>query len=313
VKKVVGTLLVVLASALTLASTATATHPEKVFVCKYVGTPGVDERLQTGQNPISVSVNAIPGGASVGAYFADAHGRSYVLAYDTGQDESTLPACPGGDPPPVDVCPNLEGNQASVPEGYVKNEEGDCVQPPPPPTDVCPNIEGNQETVPQGLVKNEAGNCVRPPDPPVFTCPNPDVQPIHGKDTDGDGLNDSCDPCAPPVDLKNCPSPPDVVTPPVVTPPVTPPVVEPPAVTPPHTSKPPKAKPPVKAPPKAQQPPKEPAAAPEAPPAKDEDTLPYTGLPLALPAAGGGILSLLGLWLRGSLAVFGLWLRRLFS
>ncbi|MFY9227700.1 MAG: hypothetical protein WAO28_00005, partial [Candidatus Microsaccharimonas sp.] len=34
-------------------------EPKKVFVCKYVGTPGVDERLQTGNNPISVSVNAI--------------------------------------------------------------------------------------------------------------------------------------------------------------------------------------------------------------------------------------------------------------
>ena len=29
----------------------------KVFVCKYVGTPGVNERLQTGGNPIDVSIN----------------------------------------------------------------------------------------------------------------------------------------------------------------------------------------------------------------------------------------------------------------
>ena len=33
----------------------------KVFVCKYVGTPGVDERLQTGDNPISVSRQRDPG------------------------------------------------------------------------------------------------------------------------------------------------------------------------------------------------------------------------------------------------------------
>lgn len=32
----------------------------KVSVCKYVGTPGVDERLQTGQNPIEVTINASP-------------------------------------------------------------------------------------------------------------------------------------------------------------------------------------------------------------------------------------------------------------
>jgi hypothetical protein len=51
----------------------------KVFVCKYVGQPGVDETLQTGQNPIDVSINAIPDYQGVGSYFADAQGRSYVL------------------------------------------------------------------------------------------------------------------------------------------------------------------------------------------------------------------------------------------
>ena len=72
-------------------TTTTTEASRKVFVCKYVGTPGVDERLQTGQNPISVSVNAIPAGASVGAYFADAQGRSLVIAFDTGQGD---PDCP---------------------------------------------------------------------------------------------------------------------------------------------------------------------------------------------------------------------------
>ena len=83
-----------------VASTASAgPGGDKVFVCKYVGTPGVDERLQTGQNPISVSVNAIPGGASVGAFFTDAQGRSFVLAFDTGQPEPPLSACPPPDGP----------------------------------------------------------------------------------------------------------------------------------------------------------------------------------------------------------------------
>lgn len=70
----------------------------KVFVCKYVGKPGVDERLQTGQNPISVSVNAIPNYQGIGSYFADAQGRSYVLVLDTGQPE-----------PPVSQCPAPQG------------------------------------------------------------------------------------------------------------------------------------------------------------------------------------------------------------
>ena len=70
----------------------------KVFVCKYVGTPFVNETLQTGQNPISVSVNAIPNYQGVGSYFADQQGRSYVLSVD-----NTAPG-PAGDPS-VSACP----------------------------------------------------------------------------------------------------------------------------------------------------------------------------------------------------------------
>ena len=74
--------------------------PRKVFVCKYVGKPGVDERLQTGQNPISVSVNAIPlGNVQVGSEFADAQGRSVVIAFDTGQPEPSVNDCPRPTPP----------------------------------------------------------------------------------------------------------------------------------------------------------------------------------------------------------------------
>lgn len=77
--------------------------PKKVFVCKFVGTPGVNERLQTGQNPISVSVNSIKGWDGViPGYFADAQGRSYTLAYDEGQAEPDVSACPT----PVVVCEN---------------------------------------------------------------------------------------------------------------------------------------------------------------------------------------------------------------
>ena len=75
-------------------------------------------------------------------------------------------------PPPTDVCPNIDGNQATIPEGMVKDEQGNCVTPPPP-TDVCPNIDGNQATIPEGMVKDEQGNCVTPP-PPTDVCPNID-------------------------------------------------------------------------------------------------------------------------------------------
>lgn len=78
---------------------ANAAAVDKYFVCKYVGTPGVDEILQTGQNPISVAASAIKEDPIVvGSFFADDQGRSYVLALD-----DTDPG-PAGDPP-VSECP----------------------------------------------------------------------------------------------------------------------------------------------------------------------------------------------------------------
>ena len=73
-------------------ASTTDSPPPKVFVCKYVGKPGVDERLQTGDNPINPSASSIPGwdgdpGNLVGLEFADAQGRSVVIAIDVGQDE----------------------------------------------------------------------------------------------------------------------------------------------------------------------------------------------------------------------------------
>lgn len=72
-----------------------------------------------------------------------------------------------------DVCPNIDGNQYEVPEGYIL-EEGQCVLPPPP-VDVCPNLEGNQEIVPEGYILEE-GECVLPPPPPVDLCPEEGIQ-----------------------------------------------------------------------------------------------------------------------------------------
>jgi hypothetical protein len=121
--------------------------PSKVFVCKYVGKPGVDETLQTGQNPISVSINSIQDFPGVGGSFADAQGRSLVIAFDTGQAEPSCPdgqGCPEGQdctPPPFDQCPDIPGNQ---PEGT------DCN----PPVDFCPTLPGVQaedEDCPLGI------------------------------------------------------------------------------------------------------------------------------------------------------------------
>lgn len=99
----VGTVLVMIGFVITLlvligftsnaAAEATPGHkaPHKDYVCKYVGTPGVGERLQTGQNPIWVDSHA-----TQGTWLNDKHGRSYVLIANT----------PRLDPEPsVDQCP----------------------------------------------------------------------------------------------------------------------------------------------------------------------------------------------------------------
>jgi hypothetical protein len=76
-----------------------ATDNAKWFVCKYTGTPGVDEVLQTGDNPISVSESAISISPVVaGAIFADSQGRSLVLEADVGQEEPAAD-CPEVLPP----------------------------------------------------------------------------------------------------------------------------------------------------------------------------------------------------------------------
>ncbi|UTT63544.1 hypothetical protein [Microcella humidisoli] len=120
------------------AGAAMATPPTdtgvKVFVCKYVGTPGDDERLQTGNNPISVSVNAIPNYQGVGSYFADAQGRSYVLALDERQG--------GGQQgePDVSECPDPEGPP-----------------PPPEPTNVTARVTFICKVTTAGTVTNVPG------------------------------------------------------------------------------------------------------------------------------------------------------------
>jgi hypothetical protein len=84
------------------ASTGTFVPNGKVDVCKYVGTPGPDERLQTGQNPIEVNANSINNAQhdppQVGDFFADAQGRSVVIAV-AGDPEPTVIDCPGYVPP----------------------------------------------------------------------------------------------------------------------------------------------------------------------------------------------------------------------
>ena len=103
------------------ADSASAAPQGKVFVCKYVGTPGVDERLQTGNNPISVSSNATMG-ATVGSTFNDKQGRSLVIAPDVGQPKPVCPATPPGVTPPGATPPGANPGGAPGPQGSGCNQ-----------------------------------------------------------------------------------------------------------------------------------------------------------------------------------------------
>ena len=83
-----------------------AAAPVKSWVCKYVGTPGDDERYKDGKNPISVS-SVHP----VGTFFEDSQGRSYVLAIDD-----------GGPAPPVTDCPTPAGNTEVTTEAPIVSD-----------------------------------------------------------------------------------------------------------------------------------------------------------------------------------------------
>ncbi len=101
------------------ATTASATggddedrEPHKSYVCKYVGKPGVSERLQGGGNPIWVANSSIAGNTqgnqpvAVGDEFSDGQERSVVIVANT---EKLTPE------PGVDQCPAPSGPTAVAP------------------------------------------------------------------------------------------------------------------------------------------------------------------------------------------------------
>jgi hypothetical protein len=117
------------------AATATmATLGLVAFSTPAHAAPGVDERLQTGNNPIRVSGNAADedndGQVFVGEEFADAQGRSVIVQIE-GEDpgiEACAPtdgptdgptAKPTDGPTPGDGAPDTGGEGSDVPVGLV--------------------------------------------------------------------------------------------------------------------------------------------------------------------------------------------------
>jgi len=70
-------------------------------------------------------------------------------------------------PPVVDLCTNIDGDQATVPDGYTV--DGTICSPPV--VDVCSNIDGDQATVPDGYTSDD-GECFEDegdPDPDTYS------------------------------------------------------------------------------------------------------------------------------------------------
>ena len=110
----------------TLAVTANAgDHPENVTLCHASGLEGT-----TKYETLTVGYEAAYGPAG---HF-DENGTP-----NAGHEQDYLGAC-HETPPPTDVCPNLEGDQGSLPPGYhfAEDENGRtiCVQDENPPGDI---------------------------------------------------------------------------------------------------------------------------------------------------------------------------------
>lgn len=170
----------------------------QVVVCKYVGTPGVDEVLQTGQNPIVVDYHALLGAGFDGTFpfpFSDAQGQSIAVQWTADVHFSDLSVCPPGDSPTmVDVCDPESGDIISVPE-----DDADNYLPVDDPA--CAPVEPGTET-----------GCVPDPDSPgdYYLAEYPEGEAPPGAIQQGThGLDENCETTL----VENPPNPPDNPTP----------------------------------------------------------------------------------------------------
>lgn len=144
----------------------------------YINGSGFDENTS-----YDWQIKGQPGGASAdpnivvasGSVLTDADGNFCIAAYTVAADddgEYSVKVGNKGDnyrvqgttPPPVDVCPNLDGIQTEIPAGMELDEAGNCV-PVTPPVDLCPNLDGIQTAIPEGMKVDKDGNCVPLTDP----------------------------------------------------------------------------------------------------------------------------------------------------
>ncbi|MGY2082601.1 hypothetical protein [Blastococcus sp. SYSU DS0539] len=116
-----STLALMLLSLLVTAGTSSAAPPGKITICHSTGSA---------ENPyvsITVSEKALAGHVE--------HGDDIIPAPPTG--------CPTSTTPPVDLCPNIAGDQATVPPGMAIDPAGNCMPVVVQPCD-AETISGGQ-------------------------------------------------------------------------------------------------------------------------------------------------------------------------
>ena len=119
--------------------------PHKVYVCKYVGTPGAGEVLQTGQNPIEVDSHALEGDGFSGSFpfeFSDAQGKSVAIGWSgDGYPVLGIGDCPGPDTGTPDCSGDFDPSN--------NGPNGDCTTPRPRPG---PRSGPRIPTIPRSLL-----------------------------------------------------------------------------------------------------------------------------------------------------------------
>jgi hypothetical protein len=140
-------------------------QPPKVWVCQV--PPGNPEN----QHSICVAEAAVPALIAQGSYLGICQGQTNQdicpnldgdqLEVPEGYylDDNTGECLLDESEEPLDVCQNIEGDQTEVPTGY-HLEGNDCILNATETTDVCQNIEGDQTSIPDGYILNSAGDCV---------------------------------------------------------------------------------------------------------------------------------------------------------
>lgn len=123
---------ITLLAGLVLATTAHAADEHQVVVCKYVGTPGVNETLQTGQNPIVVDSHALEGKGFDGTFpfaFEDAQGRSIAIRWAANSHDGDISECPGGDQPSASPSPSVTPSVSPTPTPTPSSSPSPSVTP----------------------------------------------------------------------------------------------------------------------------------------------------------------------------------------